>query len=238
VYSASEQIPTEISFRYKVGGMDRIDTFEAGTNWPSKNSPEGATFPFHLEETPYGRQGIVLYTDRLEAFLSAAGADSLAVNHSILVNANYRDNADITRPNIPSLASDMCLILRGSRDISMFPKGFSLVTPLRMYLASDVNLVPTGTDAAGRPTYPPLSLFSPETRFGIRKDPITIRVAGQINHLGKDQSALARPGDLQSGENEEVVPGNIYADLYSITTPAQIPPVNQMNWLIVLEEVQ
>jgi hypothetical protein len=238
VYSPTEQVPTKISFQYKVGGINRTDTYTAGSNWPAQGTTEGAAFPFHLEETPYGRLGIAVHAGRLATFLTAVGADPLAVNSSLLVNANYRDNANIMPPNIPSLSTDLCLVLRDTRDLSMFTNGFSLVTPFRMYLASDVNLVPAGTGPSGEEVFPPLSLFAPEKRFGVRKEPITIRFDGQINHVGQNANLAARPLDLPSGQNEDVLSDNIFANLYSIKSPAELPPINQMNWLIVIEEVQ
>ena len=45
-----------------------------------------------VEETPYGqRKGITVYVERLADYLAAQGADSLDINNSLLVDANYRD---------------------------------------------------------------------------------------------------------------------------------------------------
>ena len=238
VISSSDQTPTTISFTYKVGGFDRTDYYTRGTDWPTENSPEGATFPFHLETTQSGRQGLAVYVERLAAHLVTKGADSLAVNHSLVVNANYRDNINVNRPNIPSLSTDTSLILRDAEDLTGFPKGFSMVSPLRMYLANDVNIISTGTDASGNSIFPPLSLFAPEKRFGVRRAAINIDFEGQLNYLGKDEAAPVRPLDLRSGVDDEVIADNIRAELYSISDISQLPPINQMNWLIVIEEVR
>lgn len=238
VYSATDQTPTSISFRYKMGGIDTTETFTAGVNWPTAHSAEGATFPFHLEETPYGqRKGITVYVERLADYLAAQGADSLDINNSLLVDANYRDNANIWRPNIPSLSEDISLIIRNSKDLTAFTKGFSMVTPFRMYLAGDLNQVSSGTGPTGDAVYPPVSLFAPEKRFGLRKEEMEIRFAGQLNELRKDGGGTTHILDLPSGENEVVDSDNIHANLFTIDDPSQLPPINHMNWLVVIEEV-
>jgi hypothetical protein len=238
VISPSDQTPTAISFTYMLGGIETSETFTQGNNWPSQNSTEGATFPFHLETTQLGRQAIAVYVDRMADYLAAKGADSLAVNHSIIVNANYRDNATIARPNIPSLSTDISVVLRDTKDLTGFTKGFSLVTPFRMYLANDVNIVASGTDTSGNSIYPPLSLFAPEKRFGVREEAINIEFKGQINHIGKGSNSAVRPLDLRSGVDDEVIAENIQAELHSISDPSQLPPINQMNWLVVIEQVE
>lgn len=239
VISVTDQTPTSISFTYRLGGIDTTETFTRGNNWPTENSAEGATFPFHLETSNVGRPAIAVYVDRMIAHLQAAGADSLDINHSLIVNSNYPANALVQKPNIPSQSTDLSLILRDSKDFSAFPKGFSLVSPYRLYLANDVNVVSNGgVDANGNPTFPPISLFAPEKRFGVRDEAIHIDFEGQINQIGDEGSTgTARPLDLRSGIDDEVISNNISADLYSITTPDQIPPINQMNWLVVIERV-
>lgn len=238
VISVADQTPTSISFTYQLGGIPTTETFTRGTNWPTESSVGGATFPFHLETSNVGRPAIAVHIDRMVAHLQAAGADSLDINHSLIVNSNYPANALVQQPNIPSQSTDISLILRDSKDFTDFPKGFSLVSPYRLYLANDVNVVSNGTDAGGNPSFPPISLFAPEKRFGVRNEAINIDFEGQINQIGDEGStATARPLDLRSGVDDEVISNNISADLYSITTPDQIPPINQMNWLIVIERV-
>ena len=238
VVSNLDQTPTQISFTYKVGGADTTEYFTKGVNWPSESSEEGTVFPFHLDDTDSGRTGIALHVGRMATYLAGVGADSLAINHSLMIGANYRDNANIIKPNIPSLLTDNILILRDSGDFTPFTAGFSLVTPFRMYLANDVNIVASGTDLSGNPTYPPLSLFAPEKRFGIKDDAVEILFEGQLNYLGKDETAPIRPLDLKSGMNDDIVPENIQANLFSISDPSELPPVNQMNWLVTIEEVR
>jgi hypothetical protein len=236
VISLTNPTPTSISFTYMKGGIATKEIFDRGNNWPTENSAEGATFPFQLETTQIGRQAITVYVDRLTSFLAAAGADSLAINNSLMVNANYRDNVSINKPNIPSLSSDISLVLRGTKDLTPFPTGFSLVTPFRMYLANDVNIVSNGVDSGENEIFPPLSLFAPEKRFGVREEAMNIEFKGQINHIGNNSSSNVRLMDLRSGINDEVISDNIQANLHSISDLSQLPPINQMNWLVVIEE--
>lgn len=238
VISLANPTPTSISFTYMKGGIATTETFDRGNNWPTEDSAEGATFPFQLETTPLGRLAISVYVDRLTSFLATAGADSLAINNSLIVNANYRDNVTITKPNIPSLSSDISLVLRGTKDLTPFTTGFSLVTPFRMYLANDVNIVSNGVDSGGNEIFPPLSLFAPEKRFGVREEAMNIEFKGQINHIGNNSSSNVRLMDLRSGVDDEVIPDNIQADLHSISELSQLPPINQMNWLVVIEQVE
>ena len=238
VISPTDQTPTSISFTYMMGGIEKTDTFTRGNNWPTEASAEGATFPFHLETTQLGRRALTVHAGRMATYLQGEGADGLDINNSISVNANYRDNVNINKPNIPSLSTDISLILRDTKDFTSYTKGFSLVTSFRMYLANDVNVVASGVDGGGNEIFPPISLFAPEKRFGVREEAINIDFKGQINHVGKDGTNEVRPLDLISGVGDEVIADNIQADLHSITDISQLPPINQMNWLVVIEELK
>ena len=154
-----------------------------------------------------------------------------------MVNADYVNNLNIQKPSIPSSPTDISLILRDTKDFTPFPRGFSLVTPFRMYLANDVNIAARGLDDEGNAVFPPISLFAPEKRFGIRDEALNIDFKGQINHVGKKDSDSVFPMDLRSGQYDEVVSDKITADLHSITDLSQLPPINQMNWLVVIEQV-
>ena len=237
VLSPQDQTPTSISFTFLAGGIERKIVYARGNNWPTSGSPKGRLFPFQLENDGIQRPALSVYVGRLPGFLRSIGADPTSVNNSLMVNANYRDNIRIRKPNIPSLSTDVALVLRDTRDFTSFSTGFSLVTPFRTYLVNDVNIVPRGIDAQGQEVFPPISLFTPEKRFGIRDQPMNITLKGQVNHVGKDSDQNARPLDLRSGANDEVLAGKIKAELYSITEPEQLPPISQMNWLVVIEQL-
>ncbi|MBT8044232.1 MAG: hypothetical protein KJO79_04715, partial [Verrucomicrobiae bacterium] len=43
--------------------------------------------------------------------------------------------------------------------------------------------------------------------------------------------------DLKSGVAEQIVPENITANLTSINHPSALPPINLMNWMVVIREI-
>ena len=234
VQAFDDQTPTGLTFSYLSGGIEATETYlRSDGTWPTASTTEGASFPFHFEQIPDGRMALVVYVERLVTHLNSLGADSPDINSSLAVSADYLTNPDITQPNIPSAPNDLALVLRETDDFTDFTSGFSMVSPFRLYLADDVNLEPF---TAGGTDYPPLSLFAPEKRFGLRTNPMQIEFDGQLNHLTKEASTI-NPLDLKSGRDETVVPTNITANLYEIADPADLPPINQMNWLVVIEEV-
>lgn len=50
-------------------------------------------------------------------------------------------------------------------------------------------------------------------------------------------SSTWRPLDMKSGTEEAVHSEGILADLSPLRSPAELPPVYQMNWLVVVEEI-
>jgi Ca-activated chloride channel family protein len=186
VASRHDQTPTRISFTYLAGGRHVSDFFERGASWPDAGSPEGAAFPFHPETIPGGRPGLTVHVARLAAYLRAAGADSPAVNNSLYVTLNSLENGNIAEPRIPSLATDLGLILRDAQDLTAFSDGFTFVTLMRTYFANDVNTVPRETTPAGEAVYPQFAFFAPEEQFGVKAAPVEIMLEGLLNYLPKD----------------------------------------------------
>ena len=168
VLSPQDQTPTSISFTFLAGGIERKIIYARGNNWPTSGSPKGRLFPFHLESDDIQRQALAVHVGRLPAFLRSIGADPTSVNNSLMVNANYRDNIRIRKPNIPSLSTDVALVLRDTRDFTSFSTGFSLVTPFRTYLVNDVNIVPRGLDAQGQVVFRAVAGLGAELGGGVR----------------------------------------------------------------------
>lgn len=249
--SALDQTPTALRFTYLSGG-DEVElyiykpttTFDTvtypGINWPEATDNDGLTFPFHLESTGVGRDGIAVYIDRLVTWMGTLSTvpDDLSVNHSLVVNADY-NQTDVSKPTIPSTAADPCLLLRGSGDLTAFTKGFSLVTNLRLYFVEHVNNVetnvPTGSGLS-TPYYPPLSIFCPEKRFGVDSVNTAIDMTGSVGTLGTSSSGIGIL-DFKIGGTDVVDSAKIKAKLKPIKHPAELPPVNMMNWLIVVQRV-
>jgi hypothetical protein len=181
----------------------------------------------------------------MRAFLAALNADSTAINNSLAVNVDYTTatgSVNLKKPSIPCTDLDYGLILQECADLTTFTKGFSLVTNLRTYIGDDFNIVagtpPTGYVPAG-PYYPPVSLFSPEKRYGVEVDPFAIRLDGQIGSLASDTAANPiRPIDSKTVSGSALSASRITVNLRPIRHPAELPPVTMMNWLLVLEEMR
>jgi len=245
VASTLDHTPTSIRFTYadNSDGSSLVqETFTKGVNWPDIGTAAGADFPFHAESSATGYACLSVYVGRIQPFLASKGADYPEVNNSISINPDYVNNAKIPKPTFPSTNNKLALLLMEAQDLTAYTKGFSLVTNLRMIIADDVNITPTTAPAdmtmtSGELFYPPLSLFAPEKRFGDSLTPMEIEIDGQLGSLAKGNSTPTHIGDLKSGSSNEVVPGNISADLKAIAHPAALPPINIMNWMVVIREI-
>jgi hypothetical protein len=224
-----------ITFNNATFGDPLVGTFKGGYFRP--------TYPFEIKLLHGVKPSIALYPERLPAFLASLGADSTAVNHSLVVNVDYSTtglNNPVYKPKIPCTDSDYGLLLTECDDLTAFTKGFSLVTNLRLYIGDDFNVVQT-TPPAGlsAPFYPPASLFAPEKRYGTDFDPFKVQVAGQIGHLKGDDGSGDNPVhllDFKMASENTAAAANIDVNLRPITHPAELPPVTMMNWLVVIEE--
>ncbi|MEI6654050.1 MAG: hypothetical protein WCP45_04725, partial [Verrucomicrobiota bacterium] len=201
------------------------------------------SYPFEIKSLPAGNTCIAIYPKRLPAFLTALGADGTAVNSSLVVNVDYTaatGSALLTKPSIPCTDLDYGLILQECNDLTAFTKGFSLVTNLRLYIGDDFNVVATTPPSGYTPTglyYPPCSIFAPEKRYGVDKDPFGVSLSGQIGSLASDTNTdPVRPLDSKILSGTTLAASRIHADLRPITHPADLPPISMMNWLVLLEE--
>lgn len=246
-----DQTPTALRFTYLAGGeetqvllakpgvslspeLDAITKIE----WSEDGTSLGNVIPFHVELTAVGRMGIVVYINRLTSWLPTllTPADGLDVNHSLVINADY-NQANVTKPNIPSTQADTCVVLKGCNDLTAFPKGFSLVSNFRLYFVEDINQVEASAPSGvSTPFYPPLSIFVPEKRFAVDGTKTAIEYRGRLGSLSKDSSGI-NILDLKSGVTDAVAADRIKADLMPIKHPAELPPVNMMNWLVLIQRV-
>ena len=229
--------------------MQRIFFCANGQQWSLFQNPWGQIQKLCSKEQlvkmirAVGRHAIVFHLDRLPGFLASLGdAADVTVNHSVLI---YPDSSQSTvkAPSFPSVDGDLAVSLRGGADMSLYTQGFSLVTDMRLYLAESLNNVtipapPNAGLPAGAEYLPPVSLFAPEKRFG---ESATfnhpVQFAGQLHSLKTSSSEAFRPLDLKSGRDDSVNPSMIEADLTVLRSPAELPPVHQMNWLVTIEEV-
>ena len=68
------QTPTEVEFTFKTGPVATTTlTLIRGNNWPHDSEPGGTSIPFQTEHLESGREALVFYPERLEAFLGVEG---------------------------------------------------------------------------------------------------------------------------------------------------------------------
>jgi hypothetical protein len=211
-----------------------VGTFKAGYFRTS--------YPFEIRTLASGKFCVAVYPERFAAFMALLNADSLAVNHSLVVNVDYSSNVLLSKPSIPCTDLDYGVILQECGNLTSFTRGFSLVTNLRLFIGDDVNTTaatpPSGyTPPSGTQYFPPWSCFAPEIRYGVNSDPFAIQVAGQIGSLASENAANpTRPLDSKTLSGNDVAPNRLTMNLRPIRHPAELPPIVMMNWLVVLEE--
>ncbi len=201
------------------------------------------SYPFKVKSLSSGKICIAIYPKRFAAFLNALQADSTAVNHSLVVNVDYSPDTGstlLTKPAIPCSDLDYGIILQECDNLTSFPKGFSLVTNLRLYFGDDFNTTPAtppdGYTPSG-PFYPPCSIFTPEKRYGVELDPFGVRLSGQIGSVASESAAdPVRPLDSKVLSGAAVAANRMHVNLRPITHPAELPPISMINWLVLLEE--
>lgn len=168
---------------------------------------------------------MTLKADHLITWLGAA----ISNNKSLCVNAGKN------------------LVISNASDLSSFSNGFSLVTNGRLIIDGDVNN-PTDNDGnVITASVIPLSLFAPETRYGsgLYTD-IKINIEGRLGSLAENKDKddaveigdLKVTGDVDADGNELVRSDDITANLQSITNLSDLPPINMVNWMIVVREIQ
>ena len=245
VSATNDQLPTSISLIYNKDGK-KTETWTRGDSskpWLTKDQG-GDAIPFQTEVAGGATPCLTVKMDVLEEFLEGEGA-SLTDNNSIVINPDSAKNLDIIEPTFPSTDGQMGVVLRGAQDLTGWSKGFSLVTNLRLYIAEDFNIIegtPPGNSGldASEPYYPPISLFSPEKRWGADVEAKVIDFKGTVQSLNKagTDAAPVNPLDFKIGTGQSLSSGDLSADLNLIRSPAELPPIHMMNWLVTIERVQ
>lgn len=244
VEGPSEQSPTRLKWKYKTsGGAFTTLVLERGVNWPYDGQVGGDAMPFQTEHLENGRDALVVRMEKMRSYLATIGAGAPTINNSLLINVDNSLDPDVKMPEFPSVSHDCCVVIRDCRDLSAYTKGFSLVTNMRLYIADDFNDVaipqPAGAGlAAGELFYPPVSLFAPEKRYGttLKTRPVIYR--GQVGSLAEGEVTAVHPLDFKVGTGDTVSAGLISTDLREITSPAELPPIFLMNWLVTVEEIR
>jgi len=230
-------------YKYDVSGtiLFNNDTFGDPISGTYKFGYYRPLYPFGIKNLPNGKICVSFYPERLKTFLALLGADDPAVNNSIAINVDYVNSLNLTKPSIPCTENDYGVIIEECRDLTSFPKGFSLVTNLRLYIGGHFNIVeatpPNGFTPPSGKFYPPCSLFAPEKRYGVDKDPTTIELRGQVGSVaGENVANPIRPLDATTASGNTLDADQIIVNLLPITHPAELPPITMMNWLILIEE--
>ncbi|MBP84046.1 MAG: hypothetical protein CMO61_09405 [Verrucomicrobiales bacterium] len=244
MFDVDDQVPVSFRFHYFTNSNSReyID-YTRGINWPSEIESGGGLFPFQTDTLENGRNVLVVNVNRMADFLdtipNAAGS---SVNNSLYLYPNS-DEATVIAPSIPSLETDLAVTLRGGKDLTAFTTGFSILTDMRLYIAESLNDVaatpPVNSNLpAGSDYYPPLSIFTPEKRFGevgVVNTPVNLR--GQISSLKTSASDTFNPLELMGADDTRVDTDLMNAELVHLNSPAELPPIHLMNWLITIEEI-
>lgn len=242
--------PTDLSITYLVGGarvnvpytLRRYDVATANADfWADEAVPSSWIAGAGANLIPFqGQQAngatiaaLKVYPNRLNAWLLARGADPIAVNSSVYVTLG---------PDVP--AGSTAVILTGANDLSTYTNGFALVTNLRCHTEGDVNQVaiaaPNGAGfEPGHVHYPPFALFTPDFQVGTAVVGVNTTFNGQISSVGNSEGDANpfNPLDFRSGQAGGFNGDQIAANLTTLISPAELPPVLNMNWLLTIEEI-
>ncbi len=244
VESTDNQTPTRIRWEYKTsGGGTMTSILERGVNWPYLNDVAGDLVPFQTEHLENGRDALVVHLERMRSYLTALGGADATVNNSLLVNVDTSVDPDVKMPEFPTESHDVCLVLRDCADLSAYTDGFSLVTNLRLYVAEDFNTTAITQPAnsgltPGEEFFPATSLFAPEKRYGTTLKTRPVEYRGQVASLAEGDLTALHPLDFRIGTYDTVSSSLITTDLRELTSPAELPPIHLMNWLITVEEIR
>lgn len=254
----NSQEPLEIEIHYlKPSGSSHIKKLKRYATkqspkpndyWPEEKvgweSEGGNLIPFQTEEDNGStRPSLTIYPARMGAWLQSIGATAETINNSIYVTTRpASDPITVRGISIPSIAGDPAVILRDCSDLSAFTRGFALVSNMRCYLAGDVNQqsIPAPSGAGlppGELYYPPFAIFTPEYRIGTGASATAVNFKGQVGSVGNSEGESFRPLDFKSGSSDAVTASKISAELESLKSPAELPPIFNMNWLLTVEEI-
>lgn len=243
--SYEDQTPVVLRIRFQgANGSAQEVVLRRGENWPTILEAGGDILPFQTELTNSERSCVTFYPSVFNAWVQSQGGASVEVNRSFHFSTVASADPLTVRPfSSPPAAEDMCVILRKGKDLTEYTSGLSIVAPLRVYLGDDLNAVaaPAAPEGSGLPEgavfYPPMSIFAAELRVGTTPFNRPFSHFGQIGTLAAAGPEVWRPLDVRSGTDEAVHSDGIEAELSPLRSPAELPPVHQMNWLVVIEEI-
>lgn len=206
-------------------------SFSGGITWV-----EDGIFPFEITTSADATPQLEVYIDRLIVWLDSidpgGAAVDFGINHSLVVNVDYAQ-ATVVDPSASAIDTDLSLGIRGCNSLIAFTQGFSLVTNLRLYILSDLNQVGT---ASGSPAFPPLSVFAPSIRYGDGGLSGSIEFNGRVGSLNTNSATGINPIEMKRSGQSNASAAGITANLTALTALNELPPINMMNWLVVIEK--
>lgn len=249
--------PVAVRFTCQQGSGTVVRDYIAGGNWTNHDgdipSDGIATkIPFYWENIGVGKESLVINLGKISAYLDSLGISAVdrEKNNSLLITADTMDPS-VTLPDVSNgSADDMGVVFKDCADLTSFTKGLSIVTDYRVYFAENFNQVPqpglsVPSNAglpAGQAFFPPVSVFAASKRYGTVLAPVdSVLVEGQLTSIQADDGTTVNPLDLKTNSQtvagENIGASNISADLSQIVSPAQLPPINRMSWLVTVEEL-
>lgn len=244
--SHADQTPTTIRVRFQlVNGTFTEVILQRANNWPTLLQAGGSLIPFQTELTDSNHSCLTFYPTLLNSWLVAQGGKPVSVNNSVHFRTDASlDPLTVLSSSVPPVPDDMAVIIRKGQDLTSFTSGLSIVSPLRVYIGDDLNITaaaapPVGSGLApGAVYYPPLSIFAGELRVGTTAAIRPFELHGQVSTLAASSTGSWKPMDMKSGSDDTAHTDSIAAELKPLASPAELPPVHQMNWLVVIEEIQ
>ena len=243
--SLEDQTPRALLVRFLTSGGGTAEVvLRRGVNWPTILEPAGDTVPFQTELTDTNHSCLTFHPALLNEWLIANGGAGVSVNNSIYFCTDPTADPQTVLPvTDPPAAVNMAVIVRKGKDLTSFTNGISVVAPLRVYVGDDLNAtpmpgVPAGSGLASSDEfYPAMSISSAELRIGTTSFNRPFEHHGQMLSLATGGAQAWQPLDVKSGSDDVVHTDTIAAELKPLKSPAELPPVYQMNWLVVIEEI-
>ncbi|MCB1234523.1 MAG: hypothetical protein KDM91_05585 [Verrucomicrobiae bacterium] len=232
--SPDEPVPTALALDFRATGEKEWGRIELrrGQNWPESGAG-AADLPFQTRRLEDGREALVVMPPKLPAFLNslpeAAGSE---VNRSLCVLADE---------SVASLAEGIVVRVAESADLTVFPEGFSLVTPLGLQFDGSVNTHASEGTPQGwpenLPCHPAVSFFAGEIDFA--PAPGGIRIEGEVHEMGSGDYTVPVDDEgnpLPAGAKWKSRGVSVHTP--PLEHPAQLPPVFFKDWLLTLEEIR
>ncbi len=251
--------PVEIRFTCQQGAGLLVKNYKStdGT-WVNFENDVPAnslqSLPFYWENLgATGHPALAINLDEIPDFLRNLGLNPGDVirNNSLSISADTAADASVVLPSLTDDSAEMSVVFRQAENLTIFTKGLSIVTDYKVYFAENFNQtpvlasdVPNNAGLPGGDYYPPVSVFAAHKHFGTVDGSIdSIALSGQLTSLNADDGTVVNPLNIKGGANTalagQVIAGNkISADLSQIVSPAELPPINRMTWLVTIEEIQ